>query len=162
MRRTIPVLVAAVLLVAAWAHNFHVSYGRLAVQDRTAVLQLRVFTDDLEQALARHHRRPAVRVENGPEVHALVTTYVNARLQVTAGGQRLTGRLVRAVPDEEAWTFHFAYTGAQPLGALTVRNEVLMEVFDDQRNLFKVRYFPSETIRTMYFDAGTRQYEVRP
>ena len=169
MRRLL-VLCALVFAAAPLAaHDVHVSYGRLAVEGRAAVLQLRFFQDDLEAALRAFHRLPpSYRLTGAPADTRRFEAYLNARLRLSFGGRTLTGRVVSAGVDPAGhdpnggpmWVAEAVYEARAPITGFALRHTLLFEAFPTQQNLVKVMFFPSERVETLYFTAGAEQHRV--
>ncbi len=146
---------------AAAAHNFHVSYGRMAVQGQSATLQVRFFRDDLEEALKAATGAGSYRVEATPAVDAVFLAYLRKHLVVTAGGQVLEARVVGSGEENDMWWYRLQYSAPSELRTFSIRNTLLFDAFDDQRNIFKVMYFPGEQVETLYFTEGADRFTVR-
>jgi hypothetical protein len=145
-------------------HEFHVSYGRLAVEGKTAVLQIRLFKDDLEAGLRGRFGDPGLTMRADPVVDSLFTLYLNEHLVLTPAHAALRGTIVSS--GEElmngfpVWWYTVAYTSDEPIGDLHIRHDMLMEVFPDQKNVFKIKHFPSEEEWSLYFVAGDSDYAL--
>lgn len=135
-------------------HEFHVTYARLGIEGDVVQVRLRFFADDLVEGLRRAGGDPGSGLAVDPRVDSLVTAYVNARFVVTAGTARLSGGIVasgeEAEGQEPVWWYVFAYRAPVPVRTLTLRNTLLTELFDDQRNIVRVQHFPSEKQQTWY------------
>jgi len=160
---TLPVLLAlrpAPAPEAGRAHDVHVSNARMAVEGTTALVQVRVFKDDFAQALSNLAGRPVTLAAN-PEVDALATRYLNRRLLVNAGGRVLVGRIVSSSEDNLMWAYGLEYEAPLPIRSLILTNTLLFDIYDDQRNLLRVMFFPSERAESFYFVKGAEQYRMR-
>ena len=143
------------------AHNLHVTYGRMAVEGGVAVLVVRFFRDDLEAALRRGGLPANVPVGATPAVERVFTAYLNRHLTVQADRRTLVGRVVGSGEDGEMWFYRVEYRAPAPIRALALRNRLLFDVYDDQKHLFKVSFFPSGQEESLYFIAGSDRFTVR-
>jgi hypothetical protein len=157
-------LVAAVLGLEA-RHDLHVSYGNLGVEGQTAILQVRIFKDDLEEALRRFDNREPFLMEVPPELDAAFLRYLSRNFVLEFEGSALPGRILGSGYDEldrePVWWYQVSYEAPAPIQALRVTNTILFEVFDDQSNILRVAHFPSEKRQAFYFAPGEETAEVR-
>lgn len=146
------------------AHKFHVTYGRLAVEDTQALLRIRFFHDDLEATLAAFAGDPAFRLAADPHSDSLFTRYFNRTFVLAQDGHALPGRIVSSGEDmdgrERVWWYLLRFDAPAPLLRFTVSNRLLFEAFGDQKNIFKVMHLPGEQTRSYYFVDGADHAEV--
>ncbi len=145
------VLVGLVMLLAASgfsasparrAHDFHVSYGRLAVEGSTAVLQIRFFRDDLEEALGARTGSSALRLSADPATDRLFHDYFAEKFQLLQGDVALNGTIIGSGEDsidrEPAWWYLIRFTAPTTIAGFKVRNTLLLDAFEDQKNVLRV------------------------
>jgi hypothetical protein len=146
-------------------HDLHLAYGDVAVEGSIIAARLRFFKDDLERALAPLIGADTFVLEPGAEADALVLRYVRDRLRVMVEGADLEATLLGSGQDEldlePVWWVIVQYEASAAVEELRVRNTLLFEVFDDQRNIFKFVLFPDERQRTYYFAEGESEHVVR-
>ncbi|NND70861.1 MAG: hypothetical protein HKN43_04725 [Rhodothermales bacterium] len=159
-------LLLSVLLLGGWSrqtprpsqHDFHVSYANLAVENNVAMLRVRFFRDDLESALGAHSRRNDFRMDSSLYVDSLFVDYFKKRVVVNANGTDLDGQLITSGEDEldrePVWWYMVKFDSATEITSMTMRNTLLLEVFDDQKNIVKVAHFPGNKQRSYYFARG--------
>ncbi len=146
------------------AHKFHVTYGRLAVEDTQAVLRIRFFHDDLEAALRAYAKDAGFRLAAAPRSDSVYTRYFNDKFVLRQDGRALQGRIVSSGEDmdgrEKVWWYVMQFDAPAPLRRFTIRDRLLFEAFDDQKNIFKVMHFPGEQTQSFYFVAGSEQADI--
>ena len=160
MTRGVRVVLFGAALVSATAfasktptmHPVHFSYGRLTVEGRTLTLRLRLFRDDIAQALATFGSVP-VRMASNAHTDALFASYFNERAFVATDGARLRGVVVASGEDAEMWWYDVRFTATRDVRTLRVRNGVLFDLYADQSNIVKVVHFPSERQFALSFAA---------
>lgn len=162
------VLLAGVLPLSATdkpapvVHDFHISYGRVAVEGKVVVFRVRFFKDDLEEALQTYHEAPEFGLDVSPAVDAQFAAYFNDKLVLEAGDERLLGRIVGSGEEMEGkepmWWYAMQYEAAAPIKKLTIKNQLLLELFGDQKNIVKVRHFPDDRQQSYYFDDTTIEH----
>ena len=145
-------------------HDLHATYGNLGVDGSIAVLQLRVFKDDLEEALRRFHGMADLQLEVSPGVDALFLRYFSERFILEADGHLLGGRIIGSGDDEldrePVWWYQLRFDAPEPIQMARITNTVLFEIFNDQRNVLRVVDFPEENRRAYYFAPGEETIEV--
>lgn len=150
--------------VRALPHDLHVSYGNLGVEGSLAILQLRIFKDDLEDALGRISGNDALLMEVSPEMDALFLEYLREHFILEVGGEALSPIIAGSGYDEldrePVWTYQIRYDAPALIHAARITNTILFEVFDDQRNVVRVVKFPEERRSAYYFAPGEETREV--
>jgi len=146
-------------------HDLHLAYGDLAVEGSLIAGRIRMFKDDLERALAPMVGADTLTLEPGAEADALVMRYVRDNLRIRVSGQELGASLLGSGEDEldlePVWWVIVQYPASSSVEELHVRNTLLFDVYDDQRNVFKFVHFPDEKQRTFYFAEGESEHVVR-
>ncbi len=160
------VLLAGVVLATpdrsaapAARHDFHVSYTRMAVEPTVISAQIRVFSDDITNALIQRSRVAAITL-NSPQGDAAFTAYLTGQFPVTVNGRRLTPVLVSSTQDKDMWSYVVTWTSTTPITAVSMHNAALFELFDDQQNIVKVRHIASGKEATMFYSGGSRADQV--
>jgi len=145
-------------------HDLHATYGNLGVEGAVAILQIRIFQNDLEEALRRFHGRETFRLEVTPEVDALFLAYLTQKFVLEVGGEALEARIIGSGDDaldrEPVWWYQVRFNGAEPIRSARITNTLLFEIFSDQSNVLRVVRFPDETRRAYYFAPGEEAVEI--
>lgn len=141
-------------------HNIHVTRGRMIVQDNVAVTRIRFFRHDLEAAIAGFHEMPSFELEDQLRADSLFMAYFCSRFSIEADEEVLAPAIASSGEDGEAWWYEIQYQREAPIGPITIRNELLFELFRDQKHLLRVVYFPSGVSQSLYFVAGASEYEI--
>ncbi|KER10732.1 MAG: hypothetical protein HY22_02670 [[Candidatus Thermochlorobacteriaceae] bacterium GBChlB] len=158
---TLLVLTLYHLIVAApenRAHNFHVSYGKMAVEGNSIYLSLRFFKDDLETALCKSSARDDLKLAATPQCDSIYLRYFAEKFEITCDGRRLRAELLSSGEDGDMWWYKLNFSDSKTLHAVTIKNTLLFELFDDQKNIVQVMHFPSEQQQSFYFIRGAERY----
>jgi hypothetical protein len=119
-------------------HPVHVTSTRieLARDGRSLEVTVRLFTDDLEEALFKAESR-RVRFGTTPSavLDSVVDRYVGARLRLMTDGAPAPGRLLGHERDEDAVIVYVEVPVRSAPRRLEVSNQLLLEMFHDQTNL---------------------------
>ncbi len=146
-------------------HDIHLSHGRMLIEGETVVFQVRFFRDDLERALAGG-AESAPQLEATPLVDARVAAYFADHVALIADGTRLVGTVVTSAQSVEAgqetWTYRLVYQASAPPRQIHLRNTLLMEVFEEQRNFVRVLDTSSEKTHSLYFVKGSEAFTFAP
>jgi hypothetical protein len=140
------------------AHNLHVSYGKMAVEGSTIYLSVRFFRDDLETALRKVSATSDLKLAATPRCDSIYLRYFNEKFELSSGGKKLRAEFLSSGEDGEMWWYKFSFSDAKPLQSVSVRNTLMFEMFDDQKNIFQLMHFPSEAQQSFYFIRGAESY----
>ncbi len=142
------------------AHPLHLSTGQLLVERSTAYLRIRMFKDDLEQALAAHAGVPELALEPAPGADSLFLAYFAFSFELRANGVPLSGEILSSGEDLESgdgdqrmWWVLVGFRSDAPIERVEIVNRVLFDHFDDQRNIVRILHAPTDRQRTLYFAA---------
>ncbi len=147
-------------------HDVHVSHMRFVVEGTTVAAQVRLFHDDLQDAVRAHARAPQL-VLSSPAGDSAFARYFAQGVGVTADGVRLVPRLLQARDERDAGgipmrVYTVELTAARPVRTLALRDALLFEHFRDQQNLAVVVRMPSERRTSLFFAAGDTKAQVVP
>lgn len=146
------------------AHKFHVSYGRMAVEDTQAMLHIRLFKDDLEDALRQRFAAPDFILGADPHADSLFTAYFNETFVLKQDAAQVPGRIASSgeemMGQETMWWYIIRFDAPSALHTFSIRHVMLLDVFDDQKNIFKVKHFPSEEEQSYYYTEGAEEYTM--
>jgi hypothetical protein len=161
----VPVFAVPVFAVSGF-HDVHVSHMRVVVEGPTVAAQVRLFHDDLQDAVRRHARQPAL-VLSSPAGDSAFARYFAQGVTVTADGTRLTARLLQARDDRDSGgvpmrVYTVELAAARPVRRLALRDALLFEHFRDQQNLAVVLRLPGERRTSLFFAAGDTREQVVP
>lgn len=137
--------VAAVVV----AHPLHTSLTEVAFESSALTLQVRTFAQDLDSVLA---------ATDGPRASAsdaAVVRYITRRLSLTgdAGAPiRLESCGVRRLGDAVITCLH---SRSRPTGGVTMRNELLFDLFADQINIVQITRLRAR--RSLIFTSASKQ-----
>ena len=151
---------------AAAPHELHETYADLAIEGGVIGGSIRFFKKDLERALGPMLRSDAVSLTPGPEADALVLRYLAERITLVAHGDTLQPSLIRGeeirMTHHPGWQVTVSWQATAPVAGLHVRNTLLLELHDDQRNVMRFVRFPEETRVTLTLEAGAEEGMVGP
>ena len=146
------------------SHDIHVSIGRMAVEGNQAMLQIRLFQDDLELALQNFHSDNSLRLKVDPQTDSLFMHYLNEKLVIKYGNEALKGVVVASGEDMlngyPVWWYSLMYQASSTIDSLAIDHQVLMEIFDDQQNVIRITHYPSDNERMYYMVGGDSEVEV--
>ncbi len=131
----------------ASAHKIHVSVTQFEYNksNQRVEIALRVFSDDLENALSKHAGRAIKLIPSDPaknrELGDLVVSYLADSFEL----KNKTGKVVRLNWDgmEGQTDVHWIYLEARApsgLEGFQLRNRIFFDLFDDQVNIVNTRH----------------------
>jgi hypothetical protein len=136
-------------------HPFHTSIGDCQYNPKTRHLEfsIRLFTDDLEQALTTFGKAPFV-LDNKRSAEALLTQYLLRHIKVSQQSTGATWQpiILSVVGKETANDVTWVYLESADCLAtgLTFRQSCLTDQFDDQQNILNIEM--GKQNRTLMFD----------
>ena len=133
----------APVTLATAAHPVHASNTQVDVSQnhRRLDIAVRMFTDDLEVALARAGRPVSVLRSDPFEVDSALSAYLGQRLLIGIDGGPLTrARGTQHRQDEDATLVFLQLDLRATPGRITIEQRVMLDQFDDQTNLVHVRF----------------------
>ncbi len=126
-------------------HDFHVSKAQVDIQtaSREVQITLHIFLDDLEDALAQRgqtHLFLGTDKEKA-EAEEQLLDYLKDRFELRSGDLDLEFELIgKELSDGQAAIWCFLMVSNIPaIHRVFVRNEILMDLYDDQKNLIHLR-----------------------
>jgi hypothetical protein len=141
-------------------HPLHVSYGRMVLEGDAAILNVRIFTDDLEAALREFHGVEGIRMRVDPYLDSLFTSYFNASFTLTIADSVVPGVIVESGEQDDMWWYLVLFQGWQPIDEISFRTELLYNIFDDQRNIMRILHTATEEYQMYYSVAGAPETHV--
>lgn len=164
-RLHLPALALLLLASAGFRHDVHVSNARAVVEPRAVYFRVRLFREDLEEAVQAHARRADFRLVVTPRADSAVTSYAAAHLVLRSGGRALAVELVGSgeekgiKPELDVWWLDLRFAAALPIRDLEVTHELLFERFRDQANIVRFR-LPNGREKTVVFVPGEGTYRL--
>lgn len=137
--------IGLVLSGLAPLHEFHVSKLQIDVvpEQQEIKITLHLFLDDLGDALmAKGSDNLFLCTEKEtPDAETQLLAYINEQFQIESNGQAVPFQMLgKEISDDLAavWCY-LLVENAPSMEEITVRNELLMDLYDDQKNLVSVR-----------------------
>jgi len=129
----------------ALIHDLHMSNCEIEYKAEESVIQisLRVFIDDLEAALVKRGTENlylCTKKEHS-EAENYITEYISEMFKIYVDGKEIPHKFIGKEMSEDlaaVWCY-LEINNISINTALSIENQVLMDLFDDQRNLTKVK-----------------------
>jgi hypothetical protein len=131
-------------------HPLHLSHANMVLEGNHAILNVRLFQDDLELAMSRYHGIDGLRVRPDPIIDSLFGAYFNSKFTLTVWDSVHQGQVVASGQAEDMWWYAVTFEAAAPIDAVSFRNDLLFDIFDDQRNITRILHTATEKQRTFY------------
>jgi hypothetical protein len=129
-------ILSSILLVLSSAdHPMHLASHELRVGPKRIEWTLRIFTDDLEDAINARNKSGKVRLESA-EGRAMAERYLIETLKVNRGKRLVPLHFDQYRYQPSTVEFKFHVDGGLPL---VVSDQILHEFFQDQQNVYFVR-----------------------
>ncbi len=144
------------LFVFSWHdHPIHVSVSEVEIGPDKITWTARIYKDDLLLALYGI-RSQKVRNAHDDDIRNDIHHYLSRKVSITIQDDKLNWQLMDVQPDPEALyiTMSADYSSAQ-LPALVVKNQILLEVYRDQKNLVNFSWDGGK--KNVVFESGDDQ-----
>lgn len=123
-------------------HPFHVSTTEISYNTKAKSLEVtcRIFTDDFENALAKRFKGKIdlYSKTNEKAMSALIKSYLEANLKISVNGKAVKTNYIGFENDHEATNAYLEITNLNVFKTLSMDNNILYDVFDDQMNILHV------------------------
>ena len=134
-----------ILLSSFVFHDFHTSLTQMHFEARsqTVEISVRMFTDDLETALTRENGGKPVRLSGPVKPDQLLEKYVRRHFIVADARrkQRIYTYLGYEQEADAYWVYlEMPASGADTFRNIVIKQDILMDLFDDQVNLINIQY----------------------
>ena len=159
----LPLLVA---LLGAAPHDVHVTTARMAVGPRSAFMRIRMFHDDLQDALRKHASEPALQLAAGARTDSIFMDYFQAHFQLTANDARMAATLVASGeedgmrPELDIWWVDVAFVATADMDQVVIRNDMMFELFRDQNHVMRVQ-LPGGREKSLFLVNGDSDYTLK-
>jgi len=128
----------------ALPHLIRMSLATLEAGPGKVTIEIRFFWDDLQVGIMERTSDMDFELAETPEVDRVVETYINDMLTIEMDGHPLLGKVTaRGIqsatrPEEVMWWYRMEYAVDTPPDRLYVKNRLLFNMFEDQRNIMHV------------------------
>ena len=137
------------------SHDFHVSYTRMAIEGSSISAQIRMFGDDITKALVERTKTPSLTL-NSAQGREAAQAYLATAFPIVANGRVLVPVIVSATQEREMWSYIVTWASPLPITTLSMHNAAMMEYFDDQQNIVKLKHIGSGKESTLFYSGGSR------
>ncbi|MEP6260903.1 MAG: DUF6702 family protein [Gillisia sp.] len=125
-------------------HKFYVSVTEIEHNEKNETLQVisRVFTDDLENVLKMRFD-PTIRLGEKVEtqgVNVHIEKYLNQRFAVEVDGKPLKAKFLGKEYENDMIIFYIEIPNVKEMKKIQVKNILLLDMFEEQKNLIHVEY----------------------
>jgi hypothetical protein len=146
-------------------HAFHLSKCLLEYNEREKAIQIsmHIFLDDLEDALRLegHDQLFICTKKEAPEAEQHMEAYLRKHFQLVVNGQEMNYNFLGKEASDDlmgAWCY-IEVENIQQLQELEVKNSILMELFDDQKNVVHL-VGPNQKRGVLLFQKGRDREKI--
>ncbi len=144
--RKISLILASFFLLSAFksgAHEFYLSVTEIEYNKEEQSLQIitRVFIDDFQNVLNERYNEDlqlSQEDEEGP-VRENIAKYLAQKLRLNANGKDLQLNFLGKEYDADQLILYIEVEDVAPFNKIEVTNEILTDLFDDQKNVVHVK-----------------------
>jgi hypothetical protein len=126
-------------------HPIHLSVSEINYNEKDKALQItsRIFLDDLEASIRNERNNQELDIlepGKGLTTEQLISEYVLKRLSVKLDGKTQKLNFLGFERDDPAVVCYIEIENIKKFKTIEVRNEVIMDLYDDQSNIVHVTY----------------------
>lgn len=141
-----------ILYLSTNLHPFHVSVTEFNVNERTGSLEIvmRVFIDDMENALNKYHDRSDIALQlsrTTPQNDSLIFQYITEHFSLKIDGQALDPTYIGSQGKNDVVICYFELEGINRFEEIVVTNTMLFSLFADQENIIHIEQ--NEQLRSL-------------
>jgi len=144
--RKISLILASFFLLSGFksgAHEFYLSVTEIEYNNEKQSLQIitRVFIDDLEDVLNERYGADLQLSEEAEEgaVAENISKYLKQKLRLQVNGEELQLNYLGKEYDADQLILYIEVEDLAPFNKIEVTNEILTDLFDDQKNVVHVK-----------------------
>lgn len=141
-------------------HPLKLSHGRVDVNGAVITLRVRMFWDDLQEAIRYMTEDRRFRIEHTATADSLVGEYLQDVMILEADGARPAGRVLESGEEEDMFWYIVEYRAPSAVRELVVRNQIMVDLYPEQRNVLQVRNPSADVNKTFYFSSKKEEYAV--
>lgn len=124
------------------SHKFYVSVTEIEHNEKAQSLQIisRVFTDDMEELLQKRFDKKIRLLSTGDEgeVEKNLQDYLDQKFQIEINGKSFKAKYLGKEYENDMTLMYLEVSGIKSVKSVKVKNAVLTDLFEDQKNLVHV------------------------
>lgn len=154
-------------LLAMLVHPIHISKTSIEYKSDSQTIEItsHIFIDDFELAVSEFNNEPVFATTTKEVAHAdsLIMNYINSTLQLTLDGQLQELTLIgkERSRDYSAIWLYFEISNVHKIKDITITNSILMEQFNDQKNIIKLATKTSSQSQYLILDRNKKAVSVK-
>jgi len=123
-------------------HKFYVSVTEIEYNSEAETLQIisRIFIDDLEKLLQERYSKELylTKKEEHPSAEEFIEKYLDQKLKISVDGKSYPLHYLGKKYDNDILVLFIEVENVSALNTVTVQNEILTDIFPDQKNVVHV------------------------
>lgn len=165
MKKILLLFLISIATVSFVLHKYYVSITEInySTEKQQIEISLKIFNDDLQHALDYKLGKP-VNIGSHNEfksLDSLISDYVKSNISIKANTNSLKLNMMgREIEGEATWIYLYS-TFSDSIKSIEVKNTILTDMFDEQRNVIQVNMYnstkstlltKSRSAKIFYFD----------
>ena len=135
-------IILLIPLFAFTMHKYYVSSTKIEYKKENGTLQItmRIFIDDLQETINNTYQNNfELAVSNEPkELDSLINNYTLKKFEVIVDEDKKTYSFLGKEYKNDEIYLYFEISNIKRINSIEVKNEMLMEIFPDQKNIIKL------------------------
>jgi hypothetical protein len=143
MTKKLIILLFAFLLLSFNLHKIHVSLTNIVYKQEKKILQIttRLFIDDFENALNKKFNK-TIELNTDRKtknIDKLINEYISENLEIKLNSNNIKLQYLGKEYEQDIVYIYFEIENINDFNKIEVKNTCLFELFDDQRNIIKIK-----------------------
>jgi hypothetical protein len=127
-----------------WIHPIHVTVTEMELdeKDKRIEIMMRIFIDDFETTLRTDLRQPELDIlepKNGLTTDQIADKYIQQHFKLSVDGKVVKTNYLGHEKEGDAFIFYIEAPNVKKLKTISVQNDAMAEMFDDQSNLVHMK-----------------------
>jgi len=135
-------IILLIPLFAFTMHKYYVSSTKIEYKKENKTLQItmRIFIDDLQETINNTYQNNfELGVPNEPEeLDSLINDYTSRKFELIVDEDKKTFSFLGKEYNNDEIYLYFEISNIKTINSIEVKNEMLMEMFPDQKNVIKL------------------------
>jgi len=142
-------------------HNIHITYTKMAVEDSVITAKISFFSDDFQNMMRKFTADKSLIAKHDGSQDSILVRYLNNHFKLKADNDLHGPEIISSGEDNRMCWYTLQYVSHKDIHKITITNDILFEVFNDQKNLFQVMHFPDGKEQSFYFVQGAATYSAQ-
>jgi hypothetical protein len=130
----------------------------MVIEDALATMRIRFFKHDLEHAVRHFHGLHQVNLAADNRSDSLFLDYLSSTFTLESSSDTVLPSIVGSGEESDVWWYDLQFKHEGPFDDVSMTNQLLFDIFDDQKNIITTTQLPAGLRRVLYFVRGASKH----